>query len=71
MTKQLKHLSETERFQRELAKIDRRIQKPGITPEQLQELRRQRAQLFDNETTISSEIPDQKTNQTRERKPQK
>jgi hypothetical protein len=46
MTRVLKHMSESERFRHELEKLDRRIQKPGATPEQKQELFRQREQLF-------------------------
>jgi hypothetical protein len=46
MSKALKRMSSTERFQHELGKIDRRIMKPGTTPEQKQELLIQRKRLF-------------------------
>jgi hypothetical protein len=44
-------LTETQKFQRELAKIDRRIQDDRISPEQKQELWRRRRELFESKET--------------------
>jgi hypothetical protein len=53
MTKQ--RPTSIELFQREVAKIDRRIMKPGTTPEEKQKLMVQRKQLFAASTAAESE----------------